>query len=65
MTCAIFAHPGFLQSPCQSFILPSYAKAFVFALVDLSSIPPYVEPRTRYHLSVEILIDDEAKEANV
>jgi len=36
----LFVHPDFLQSPHQSFILPSYAEAFAFALVDLCSIPP-------------------------
>jgi len=60
-----FIHLDFLQSPCQSFILPSYAKASTLALVDLCSILPSLEPRTHYHASVEIFIDDEAKEANV
>jgi hypothetical protein len=60
-----FVHLDFLQSPLQSFILPSYVEALAFALVDLCSIPPSLEPRTRYHVSVEIFIDDETREANV
>jgi len=60
-----FTHLDFLQSPCQSFILPSYAKASIFALVDLCSILPSLEPKTHYHAGVEIFIDDEVKEVNV
>jgi hypothetical protein len=45
--------------------LPSYAKAYALALMDLCSIPPSPKPRTPYHPSVEIFIDDEAKEANI
>jgi hypothetical protein len=60
-----FAHFDFLQCPCQSFILPSYAEASTFVLADLCSIPPSPEPRIRYHPNVEIFIDHEAREASV
>jgi hypothetical protein len=56
---------NFLHGPLQSFILPSYAKASIVALVDLCSVPPSPKPRTRYHLGVEMFIDDEAREVNV
>jgi hypothetical protein len=35
------------------------------ALVYLCSIPPSLEPRTCYHVGVEIFIDDEVRETNV
>jgi len=60
-----FVHLDFLQSFCQSFLLPSHAKASTLALVDLCSILPSLEPRTHYHVVVEIFIDDEVREANV
>jgi len=40
-------------------------KLLDFALANLCSIPPSQEPKTHYHVSVEILIDDDMKEANV
>jgi hypothetical protein len=45
--------------------LPSYAKASTLTLADLCSIPPSPKPRIRYHLDVDIFIDEEAKEVNV
>jgi hypothetical protein len=60
-----FVHFGFLQSPRQSFILPSYAEAFALVLADLCSIPPSPKPRTYYHHGIDLFIDDEAKEASV
>jgi hypothetical protein len=60
-----FNHIDFLQSPRQNFTLPSYVDASTLALVDLCSIPPFLEPRIRYHPGVEIFIDDEVKEINV
>jgi hypothetical protein len=60
-----FIHLDFLQSPLQSFILPSYVKAFAFALVDSCSTPPSLKPRTHYHVGVEIFIVDETREASV
>jgi hypothetical protein len=56
-----FAHLDFLQSPHQIFILPSYAKVSIVALVDLCSILSFPNLRIRYHLGVEMFIDDEAK----
>jgi len=61
----LFAHPDFLQSPHQNFILPSCAETSTVALADLCSIPPSPKPRTRYHPGVEMFIDDEAKETSV
>jgi hypothetical protein len=61
----LFAHHDFLQSPHQSFILHSYVEASAIVLVDLCSIPPSLEPMTRYHLGVEIFIDDEARKTSV
>jgi hypothetical protein len=61
----LFAHPNFFHSLRQSFILPSYLKASAIALAALCSIPPFPEPRTHYHPSVEIFIDDEAKKASI
>ncbi len=61
----LFAHPNFLYIPHQSFIFPSYAEAFAIGLAGLCSIPPSLEPKTRYHPKVEIFIDDEARKANV
>jgi hypothetical protein len=60
-----FVHLHFLQNPCQSIILPLYAKASTFASLDLCSILPSLEPRTQNDVGVEIFIDDEAREANV
>jgi len=60
-----FVHPDFLQSPYQSFILPSYVEAFAFALADLCSIPPSPKLKNHYHYGVEIFIDDETRKANV
>jgi hypothetical protein len=60
-----FAHLDFLHSPFHSFILLSYVEASVVVLVDLCSVPPFLEPRTHYHPSVEMFIDDEARKVNV
>ncbi len=57
---SFFSHPNLLQSPHQSFILPSYFEASVIALANLCSPPPSLEPRTYYHVGVETFINDEA-----
>jgi hypothetical protein len=62
MECAILSSSWL---PHQSFILPSYVEALTLTLVNLCSIPLFPEPRTKYHPSVEIIIDDEVKEASV
>ncbi len=46
-------------------MLPSYVEVFALALVNVCSIPPSLEPKTCYHPSVEIFINDEAGETNV
>jgi len=60
-----FGHLDFLWSPFHSFILSSYVNAFVVALANFCSIPTSLKPKTRYHLNVEMFIDDEAREASV
>jgi hypothetical protein len=60
-----FVHPNFLQSPFQSFILPSYVEASALAISGPILHPPISELKTHYHAGVEIFIDDEVRETSV
>jgi hypothetical protein len=56
---SFFAHPNFLQSPSNNFILSWYVKACVFTLANFPSLPPSPISKYYHNMGVGGYVDDE------